>query len=108
MWSFQLITRRPGWPSVSLGVTSPMLVAQTPHFSATLSTASSFSGATISSMRSWDSLARISVGDIEASRSGTRSRKTRMPVPAAAAVSVRAQVRPAPPRSWMPTTRPAS
>ena len=63
---------------------------------------------TISSIRSCDSLARISVGDIDASRSGTRSSQTRMPVPAAAAVSVSAQVRPAPPRSWMPATRPAS
>jgi hypothetical protein len=74
MWSFQLITRRPGRPSVSLAVTSPIAVAQTPHFSATCNTWSSFSGATISSMRSCDSLARISVGDIDASRSGTRSR----------------------------------
>ena len=103
-----MITRRPGTPSSSAGVTSPIAVAHTPHFSATASTWSRFSGVTIRSIRSCDSLARISVGDIDASRSGTRSSQTRMPVPAAAAVSVSAQVRPAPPRSWIPATRPAS
>ena len=102
------MTSRPGWPSGDGAVTSPMAVAQTPHFSAVLSTASSLSGATSSSIRSWDSLARISCGSIEGSRSGTRSSHTRMPVPAAAAVSVSAQVSPAPPRSWMPTTSSAS
>ncbi len=56
----------------------------------------------MASIRSWDSLARISCGTIDASRSGTRSSSMRMPVLPAAAVSASAQVSPAPPRSWMP------
>ena len=48
-----------------------------------------------------------SCGSIDGSRSGTRSRATRMPPVPADASSVVAHARPAPPRSWMPTTRSA-
>ena len=63
---------------------------------------------TIASIRSCDSLASTSCGSIDASRSGTRSRCARIPERPAAEVSLSAQVRPAPPRSWMPATSFAS
>ena len=42
------------------------------------------------------------------SRRGTAETSTSMPTPPRAAVSLVAQTSPAPPRSWMPTTSPAS
>ncbi len=58
-------------------------------------------------MRSCDSLMRISSGDSVASRSGTRSSHTCMPPSPLEANSLVAQEIPAPPRSWMPVTKPA-
>jgi len=94
--------------SRSPSVTSPMAVAMTPHLAAIASTAGRFAGVTMASMRSCDSLASTSWGSIDASRNGTRSSCARIPDRPAADVSVRAQVRPAPPRSWMPSTSFAS
>ena len=56
-------------------------------------------------MRSCDSLMRISSGASVASRSGTRSSQTCMPPSPLEASSLVAQESPAPPRSWMPSTR---
>ncbi len=47
----------------------------------------------------------ISAGTMPASRRGTVRTSTSMPRPPLAAISLVAQHRPAPPRSWMPTTR---
>ena len=61
---------------------------------------------TIASIRSCDSLIITSNGSMSCSRSGTARRSRRMPVPPRAATSDVAHVRPAAPRSCMPSTRP--
>ena len=81
---------------------------RSPHRSQTACTSSSRSGATIASIRSWDSEVRISKGSIPASRSGTASRSSSAPMPARAADSLTAQVSPAPPRSCSPSSSPCS
>ena len=90
-------------------VTSPITVAGTSHFAQIARKRSSPAGATTAIMRSCDSLIRISAGPSEASRSGTVSRRTRIPIsgPPPAASSVVAHATPAAPRSWMPRTSPA-
>ncbi len=62
----------------------------------------------MASMRSWLSLVSTSKGSMPVSRCGTSDTYTSMPTPPRLAVSLVAHVRPAPPRSWMPTTRFAS
>ena len=62
-------------------------------------------GSTIAHMRSCDSDIRISSGDSDGSRSGTLSNCTFMPPDPPDASSLVAQDKPAPPRSWIPTTR---
>ena len=98
----QVISSRP------LSVTSPMTVASTSHLRQTSMNASTFSGVTTAHIRSCDSLDRISAGVMFAARSGTRSNSTFMPPSPAEASSEVAQDNPAPPRSWMPTTRSAA
>ena len=58
-------------------------------------------------MRSWLSLVITSNGSMFGSRRGIWSRYTSRPRPALLDVSLVAPVRPAAPRSWMPTTSPA-
>ncbi len=91
--------------SRSVSVTSPMTVAVMSHRWQIPMNRSSLAGSTTAHMRSCDSLIRISSGESEGSRSGTRSRTTCMPPVPALAISDVAQEIPAPPRSWMPTTR---
>ena len=98
----QVISSRP------VPVTSPITVAWTSHLAQMAMKRSSPAGGTIAIIRSCDSLIRISAGPSEGSRSGTASRRTRMPTPPPAASSVVAQATPAAPRSWMPTTSPAA
>ena len=86
-------------------LTSPTTVASTSHFSQISRNRATFAGSTTAIIRSCDSLIRISSGASEESRSGTRSSQTCMPPSPALASSEVAQDRPAPPRSWMPTTR---
>ena len=95
-------------PAASGSVTTPIAVAATSQRSQTSCTAASDSGVTIASIRSWLSLVITSTGLMFGSRRGTRETSTSMPRRACAAVSLVAHDRPAPPRSWMPTTRPAS
>ena len=85
-----------------------MTVARTSQRRQTSSTAGHDSGVTMASIRSWLSLVITSQGSIPSSRRGTAVTSTSMPTPPRAAVSLVAQARPAPPRSWMPTTRPSS
>ena len=67
------------------------------------------SGATMASIRSCDSLVMTSNGSMPGSRRGHLGDVRRpCPTPPLAAVSLVAHVSPAPPRSWTPTTRPAS
>ena len=87
-------------------VTRPMTAAGRPQRVQTSSTASSRCGATMAHIRSWLSLIMTSKGAMPVSRRGTASRSTTMPVPARSAVSDTAQVMPAAPRSWRPSTRP--
>jgi len=89
-------------------VTRPITLARTSHFSQMASTSSRPSGPTMASMRSCDSLVIVSNGCMPCSRSGMALTSTSMPMPPRDAVSLVAQVSPAPPRSWMPTTSPAS
>ena len=91
--------------SRSPSVTSPMTVASTSHLRQTAMKASTFSGVTTAHMRSCDSLESTSAGVMFAARSGTLSRSMCMPPSPAEASSDVAQDNPAPPRSWMPTTR---
>ncbi len=72
----------------------------------TARTASQRCGSTIATIRSWDSEIMTSNGSRPGSRRGIASRSTRIPVPPRSAVSDTAQVIPAAPRSWMPTTSP--
>ena len=88
-------------------MTSPMSTASTSHFAQMARNASTSPGSTTAIIRSCDSLIRISSGARDESRSGTRSRETRMPPSPALASSDVAQDSPAPPRSWIPATTPA-
>ena len=94
--------------SRSPSVTSPTTVASTSHLAQIARNASTSSGSTTAIIRSCDSLIRISSGASVESRSGTRSSSTCMPPSPAEASSEVAQDSPAPPRSWMPATRPAA
>ena len=89
-------------------VTRPMTAAVTSHLSQMASTRSNPPGSTIASIRSWDSLVITSWASMPGSRRGTAETSTSMPTPPRDAVSLVAHVRPAPPRSWMPMTRPSS
>ena len=93
--------------SRSPSVTSPMTSACTSHLAQTARKASTLSGVTTAHIRSCDSLERISAGVIPSARSGTLSSTMCIPPSPAEASSEVAQDNPAPPRSWMPTTRPA-
>ncbi len=94
--------------SIPSPVTRPITVERRPHRRQTLRTSARRSGLTIANIRSCDSDVRISCEPIPGSRSGTASRSISAPVPARAADSETAQVIPAPPRSWRPTSIPAS
>ncbi len=85
--------------------TVPITDASISHFSARASTSATWPGSTKASMRSCDSDIRISAGVMSCSRRCTASRSTSMPIPALAAHSDVAHEIPAPPRSWIPTTR---
>ena len=93
--------------SRSLAVTSPITVASTSHLRQMARNGSTFFGSTTAIIRSWDSLIKISSGLSVESRSGTASSSMNMPPSPALASSEVAQDSPAPPRSWMPATRPA-
>ena len=84
--------------------TSPTTVASTSHFSQISRKRFTSAGSTTAIIRSCDSDIRISSGASEESRSGTRSSQTCMPPSPAEASSDVAHDRPAPPRSWIPTT----
>ena len=85
-----------------------MTVARVSQRRQTARKASTSSGRTTAHMRSCDSLDRISAGVMPEARSGTASSSTCMPPSPALASSEVAHDRPAPPRAWMPTTRPAA
>ncbi len=89
-------------------VTSPITVAGTSQRAQIASSRPTSSGAVTTIIRSCDSLIRISAGPREASRSGTASSRTAIPVPPPAASSVVAQAMPAAPRSCTAITRPAA
>ena len=89
-------------------VTVPTTRARTSHRSQIASTSSRSPGSTMASIRSWLSEVMISNGSMPGSRCATADTSTSIPTPPRLAVSLVAQHRPAPPRSWMPTTRPAS
>ena len=91
-------------PSGSGSVTVPMTVARTSHLAQMAATAGHDSGVTMASMRSWLSLVITSQASMPSSRRGTAETSTSMPTPPRPAVSLVAQARPAPPRSWIPTT----
>jgi len=103
-------TTSPPWRTTSTDPprSFPIRLARRPHRVQTSSTASASSGLTMASIRSCDSEVRISNGSMPGSRSGTASRSRSAPTPARAADSLIAQVNPAPPRSWMPHSRPRS
>ena len=92
--------------SRSPSVTSPITVAIVSHLRQMARKASTSAGRTTAHIRSCDSLERISAGVMPVARSGTVSSSMRMPPSPALASSEVAQDRPAPPRSWMPTTVP--
>ncbi len=89
-------------------MTFPITVARTSQRVQIAITSSRSEGSTIASIRSWLSLVMISCGCMPSSRHGTAVTSTSIPTPPRDAVSEVAHVRPAPPRSWMPTTSPAS
>ena len=89
-------------------MTSPTTTASTSHFAQIARKPATSPGSTTAIIRSCDSLIRISSGASVESRSGTRSSSTCMPPSPALASSEVAQDSPAPPRSWMPATRPAA
>ena len=91
-------------PSGSGSVTVPMTVARTSHLAQMAATFGHDSGVTMASMRSWLSLVITSQASMPSSRRGTAETSTSMPTPPRPAVSLVAQARPAPPRSWIPTT----
>ncbi|CFE40731.1 Uncharacterised protein [Mycobacterium tuberculosis] len=92
--------------SRSPSVTSPITVASTSHLRHTARNASTFFGETTAHIRSCDSLQSTSAGVISLARSGTLSSWIVIPPSPADANSDVAQDNPAPPRSWMPITRP--
>ncbi len=89
-------------------VTLPTTAAATSQRRHTSSTRSTLSGVTIASIRSWLSLVITSHASIPASRRNTDVTSTSIPTPPREAVSLVAHVSPAPPRSWIPTTRDSS
>ena len=86
-------------------VTSPITVAVTSHFLQICIKRFNFAGSTIAHIRSWDSLINISSGERDGSRRGTVSRRISIPPLPAEASSDVAHESPAPPRSWIPTTK---
>ena len=91
--------------SPPLATSRPTTAASSPHRSQTPRTSSRRDGCTIASIRSCDSEVRISNGSRPGSRSGTASRSSSAPRLALDADSDTAHVRPAPPRSWSPSSR---
>ena len=87
-------------------VTRPITATGRSQRRQTASTAGHWAGSTIATMRSCDSEIITSNGSRPGSRRGIASRSTSIPVPPRSAVSQVAQVMPAAPRSWTPTTRP--
>ena len=87
-------------------VTRPITATGRSQRRHTASTAGHWAGSTIATMRSCDSEIITSNGSRPGSRRGIASRSTSIPVPPRSAVSHVAQVIPAAPRSWTPTTRP--
>ena len=90
--------------SGSGAVTLPTTAARTSHLRHTSATAAQDSGVTMASMRSWLSLVITSHASMPSSRRGTAETSTSIPTPPRPAVSLVAQAKPAPPRSWIPTT----
>ena len=88
-------------------MTSPIAVHGSSQRAHTPRTASSISGRTTATIRSWDSEIMISHGSMPSSRRGTRSRWTSMPAPADA-ISDSDDARPAAPQSCSDSTRPDS
>ena len=86
-------------------VTSPITSTVTSHLAQISKKRAMCFGSTIAHMRSCDSDIRISSGESDGSRSGTLSSCTCMPPLPPDASSLVAQESPAPPRSWIPTTR---
>ncbi len=80
-------------------------VASTSQESKTARTFSRFSGLQVHIMRSCDSDTHISQGASPDSLRGTFSRSTSAPQPASRAISPTTQLRPPPPRSFMPVMR---
>ena len=89
-------------------VTVPMTEAAISHLAQIASRSSSLAGSTMASIRSWLSLIISSNGSRPASRTCTSDRYRSMPTPPLDEVSLAAPVIPAAPRSWIPTTSPAS
>ena len=86
-------------------VTSPITVTVTSHFLQISKNRLILLGSTIAHIRSWDSDIKISSGERDGSRNGTLSNCTFIPPEPPDASSLVAQDKPAPPRSWIPTTR---
>ena len=80
-------------------------VAMMSHRSNMAMILSTFSGLQVHIMRSWDSDTHISQGARPDSFSGTLSRSTSAPQPFSIAISPTTQLRPPPPRSFIPVTR---
>ncbi len=89
-------------------VTRPIAAHGSPQRSQISATAATRSGRTIASIRSWLSEIITSNGAMPGSRRGIAPRSIAIPVPARSAVSEAAQVIPAAPRSWSPSTSPPS
>ncbi len=87
-----------------VSVTSPITDALVCQRSQSASTASSFSGSTTASIRSWDSETITSKGSRSGFRSGTRSTSISIPTPPFSAISALDEVSPAAPRSWSATS----
>ena len=89
-------------------VTRPTTWARTSQRRQSARTSSRSAGSTTASIRSWLSDVMISNGSRPGWRRATAETSTSMPTPPRLAISLVAQQSPAPPRSWIPTTRPAS
>ena len=89
------------------GIARPITVAGTSYSSKMRRTFSTLSGRTASIIRSWLSDTQISHGARPSSFSGTLSRSTSAPNPPARAISPTTHERPPPPRSFIPSRRPA-
>ena len=83
---------------------SPIIVASRSHFSNNSNTGASRPGVTAINIRSWDSESITSYGVIPFSRLGTRSMNSFSPISERSAISIAAEVIPAAPQSWSPTT----